>query len=181
MSNDLLKKRIENIKSRIKIRDLIQEYGLLPNQYVGDEFQMRCPFHGKDNAPSAHVYSEGHFHCFACHRHYDVISFFQEKEHIEKLPNALRALEQKYNIPKTEENEESEKVDIFSDEIEKPKISFETEFKRTEKFLIDKKKEIGLEKYSKLLFVLDEGLKSEKIDLIEKVKIKAQEIVNVKK
>jgi hypothetical protein len=178
--SDLLKKRIDNIKSRVKIRSLIQDYGLLPNQYVGDEFQMRCPFHGRDNTPSAHVYAEGHFHCFACHRHFDVISFFQEKEHIEKLPNALRALEQKYNIPKLEEVEE-EVEKIFSDEIEKPKVSIEYEFNRTEKFLIDKKKEIGLEKYSKLLYVLDDAFKNNNFELIDKVKLKAQEILNVKK
>lgn len=179
MSN-LLKKRIDNIKSRIKIRSLIQDYGLLPNQYVGDEFQMRCPFHGRDETPSAHVYTEGHFHCFACHRHHDVISFFQEKEHIEKLSNALRALEQKYNIPKIEEIEEDAE-EIFSDEIEKPKVSVEYEFSRTEKFLIDRKKQIGLEKYSKLLYVLDDAFKNNNFELIEKVKLKAQEILNVKK
>lgn len=177
--SELLKKRIESIKQRVKIRDLIRDYGLLPNQYCGDEFQMRCPFHGRDNTPSAHVYPDGHFHCFACHRHLDVIGFVQERESIALFNNVLRHIEQRYNLPKIEIDELDSSSYLSSEaEDRKPKVTIEYEFNRTEKYIIAHKKALGLDKYAKLLFVLDEALKTERTDLMDKVRSKVMETVN---
>lgn len=45
-----------------------------------DRFQARCPFHD-DHVPSLLVDDrDGHFHCFGCHAHGDVIDFVMRRE-----------------------------------------------------------------------------------------------------
>lgn len=46
-----------------------------------DEVQYRCPFHGRDNKPSARFYRQTKScYCWVCKRKWDVISFIRDKE-----------------------------------------------------------------------------------------------------
>jgi len=45
------------------------------------EAQFKCPFHGKDNKPSARLYkATKSCWCWVCHKSWDVIRFVQDKE-----------------------------------------------------------------------------------------------------
>jgi DNA primase len=63
------------------------------------ELQIRCPWHGPDNTPSARYYAgqDPHFHCFTCKLHMRGIDIFG-KLHNLKFMGALSELERRFNI-----------------------------------------------------------------------------------
>lgn len=80
-------------------------------------YQIKCPFHGTDNRPSARYYasSEGnasHFYCFKC-RFRLMGPEITAKHENRSLESLLRSIEIKYNLPlDVKEEEESTKVDL---------------------------------------------------------------------
>lgn len=63
-----------------------------------EETQLRCPFHGKDNKPSARYYKETQsLFCWVCYKRWNVITFIMEKEGI-NFSSALKFLVNKYKI-----------------------------------------------------------------------------------
>jgi CHC2 zinc finger/Toprim-like len=73
-----LNNRVERIKSRCSITDIIGQYVRLHPS--GNHLIGRCPFH-EDRTPSFVVYpSTGTFHCFGCRTHGDLITFLMKKE-----------------------------------------------------------------------------------------------------
>lgn len=67
---------ILEIKSRLSILTVLENYGLKPNRHN----QIKCPFH-KDDKPSMKIYTETNtFNCFGCGANGDVIEFIQRKE-----------------------------------------------------------------------------------------------------
>ena len=171
MSVDL-KDRVDNIKAYVKVLDLIKDYGLMPYESAGIEFQMKCPFHGKDNKPSAHVYDAGAtFKCFTCHRYYDVVRFFMEKEGVD-FKNAMYLLEKRYNIPKLQNQD----LRVLKDEHEKKQqITAEMLCGAIEKQLLQNKFKYGLEKYAKLFYILDTARKKDDLGLAQKLQEKMKE------
>lgn len=98
------------MKSPTKLRELILEkldmgkvlldyhvkFVYSPN--FTDETQLRCPFHGKDNKPSARYYKTTQsMYCWVCLKSWDVIQFIMEKEQIYYI-RALSFLIDKYKI-----------------------------------------------------------------------------------
>lgn len=65
-----------------------------------------CPFHN-EKTPSFYVYPDGHFHCYGCGKHGNIITWVMEIENM-TFPEACRHLARHYNIP-FKEHEESEK------------------------------------------------------------------------
>ena len=63
---------VEEVKSRNNLRDVIESYGLKLNR----KGFVVCPFH-QDKNGSMKVYADGHFYCFGCGEHGDVIKFVQ--------------------------------------------------------------------------------------------------------
>lgn len=65
---------------------------------VVDEVQYRCPFHGRDNKPSARFYRQTKScYCWVCKRKWDVISFVREREALPYI-QTLQYILAKYSI-----------------------------------------------------------------------------------
>ena len=68
------------------------------------EQQVRCPFHGKDNKPSARIYPDSdRFYCYVCKESLDAFSFFTKHvgldfEDWDKTDELLRELEDEYDL-----------------------------------------------------------------------------------
>ena len=85
----------DEIKQRIDIIDLIQEYIQL--KPAGVNFKARCPFHN-EKTPSFIASPEKQiWHCFGCGKGGDVFTFLQEIEGLE-FAEALKILAQKAGI-----------------------------------------------------------------------------------
>lgn len=95
---------IEEIKQKLDIADLIQEYVKLSP--AGANFKARCPFHN-EKTPSFMVSSEKQiWHCFGCGAGGDHFEFIKRIENIE-FPEALRILAAKANVTLDYKNPEA--------------------------------------------------------------------------
>ncbi len=80
---------IEEIKQRINIVEVVQEY--LPLKKAGTNWKGLCPFHG-EKTPSFMVSEDRMiFHCFGCGEGGDVFTFLQKMEGYE-FPEVLKLL-----------------------------------------------------------------------------------------
>ncbi|MBI2098811.1 DNA primase [Candidatus Uhrbacteria bacterium] len=85
----------EEVKSKLNIVDIIQEY--LPLKKRGASFFALCPFH-QEKTSSFHVSAERQFYkCFGCGESGDIFSFTQKMEGME-FPEALRRLAEKAGV-----------------------------------------------------------------------------------
>src|SRR6476646_1176407 len=102
---------IEQIKVRVNIVELIQEY--LPLKKAGINFKGLCPFH-QEKSPSFMVSEErGTWHCFGCDRGGDIFKFVMEKEGWE-IKEALEYLDQKAGVTlKRTKSSEKNTTDIL--------------------------------------------------------------------
>jgi len=98
--------RIRRIRDKVTLFSL---YPKLTGKTVITSFdvpqQVRCPFHGKDNKPSARLYpSTDRFYCFVCKESMDAFSFFQAftgmsfEEDRDNAENLLTEIEEEYNL-----------------------------------------------------------------------------------
>lgn len=104
--------RIELIKDRVRIEDVLALYGVTPN-YKG---KCRCPIHN-DDTPSFQIY-DNHFYCFGCRAYGDVIELYKKIEHISNK-EAINRLMQIFHL------------DIYASAYDKPiehkKIEYKTQ------------------------------------------------------
>lgn len=111
------------MKDLTKIRDLILEhldltqimidYGVefIYNPLYMDEVQLRCPFHGKDNKPSARLYKATNTcYCWVCQKRWNGIDFIKEKEGF-SYSAAINYILKKFNIDISSIPDMPEKVD----------------------------------------------------------------------
>jgi len=79
---DWIRTRIDNIHASISAYDMLQHHHHdIPS--ADREYQIRCPFHGEDNKPSARAYpetssSKSHIWCYYCRKSWDVIGLWKE-------------------------------------------------------------------------------------------------------
>jgi len=88
------------ILEKIDLGEIMQEYNVnfVFNPNKAHEVQFRCPFHGKDNKPSARYYRESQSaYCWVCHKRFDVIGFIMEKLGI-SYGGALSHIIMKYHL-----------------------------------------------------------------------------------
>jgi len=78
-----LEKIKELVLQKLDLTKVMMGYGVefIYNPLAAQEVQFKCPFHGKDNKPSARLYREtGTCWCWVCHKKWDVVDFIKDKE-----------------------------------------------------------------------------------------------------
>ncbi len=103
----------DKIKQSVDIADIIGRYIELKKD--GREYKACCPFH-EDKTPSLTVYEKngvGHYHCFGCGAHGDVIDFITEFTGC-TFPDAVQSLGGKLNC-KAPVPVKSNRVDPYAD------------------------------------------------------------------
>lgn len=90
----------ELIIKEVDMAQVMLDYNVdfMYNPTLVDEAQLRCPFHGKDNKPSARYYrATQSMFCWVCYRSWDVIQFIMEIEQL-YYKRALLFLIDKYKL-----------------------------------------------------------------------------------
>ena len=80
---------LQQKKDTIDLSTIIEAAGV-ELRCKGKRFVGLCPFH-EEKAPSFFVFDDGHYHCFGCGQHGDVINFIR-KFHGLSFPDALTFL-----------------------------------------------------------------------------------------
>ena len=84
----------EEVKTRLPMLDVAQQYGYLPNR-AGF---IKCPFHTEDRTASLKLYPGGRgWHCFGCNRGGSVIDFAAELFNLSPL-DAVRQLDRDFSL-----------------------------------------------------------------------------------
>jgi len=92
---------VEDIKSKLDIVDLVQEY--VPLKQSGANFKGLCPFHN-EKTPSFMVSRERQFFkCFGCGEGGDIFTFLQKMENLE-FPEVLKILAEKAGVKIVRQN-----------------------------------------------------------------------------
>ncbi len=87
--------QIDDIKKRVDILDLVQDY--VPLKKAGRNYKGLCPFH-TEKTPSFMVNPErGIFKCFGCGKGGDIFAFLEEIDNLE-FPEAVRILAKRAGI-----------------------------------------------------------------------------------
>jgi hypothetical protein len=116
MASKRLKRRVGRIRKAISLAQVLEDCGYAVRAHDSDrEQQFSCDLHGdgQDNTPSARVYPDNWFYCFACGTQRDAIALLQEREGLEFI-EAVEALEKRYNLPQMswDDDEEDEDEDV---------------------------------------------------------------------
>lgn len=171
----------ELILEKLDFADVMLEYGVkfIYDPRIADEVQFRCPFHGRDNKPSARYYryTQSSF-CWVCKKRWDVISFIRDKEKL-SFERALSYIINKYKIDDSGIPEDLESIFV------KPKSDNQIHLR--EKILLhnlkknikDLKGKIGFDKYNALCWSWNiiSFTYSNKLDISESLK-KLEEKIN---
>jgi len=137
------------ILDRVDLTEVMINYGVqfMFNPKAAQEVQFRCPFHGKDNKPSARLYKATRScWCWVCHKKWDVINFIKDKEGL-KYYQTLLYIINRYNLD-TSEIPDEPRLDMGT--VKEPNdesinmISLENRIKEL-------RKKLPLEKYSGLV------------------------------
>jgi hypothetical protein len=99
--------RVRAVHDKITVHDILRRNGVTFRHANTDrEEQVSCPFHGKDENPSARVYpttprSPSHVWCFVCRERWDVITLWKKYSDGEgkSFHRLLSELEKLYGIP----------------------------------------------------------------------------------
>jgi hypothetical protein len=92
------------IHERVSAHDVLQRHGVSFRHTTEREEQFSCPFHGKDEKPSARVYpttpqSPSHVWCFVCQGRWDVIALWKKYSGEEKsFHRILTEIEMAYGL-----------------------------------------------------------------------------------
>lgn len=86
----------EEIKARVDLVDLIQEYIKLTPAGV-DNFKALCPFHNEKTASFMVSKDKQIWHCFGCSEGGDIFTWLEKTEGMD-FPEALRVLAKKANV-----------------------------------------------------------------------------------
>ncbi|HEX8996401.1 MAG TPA: DNA primase [Ktedonobacterales bacterium] len=85
---------IERVKQKL---DIVEEIGaVVPLKKSGKAWRGLCPFHG-ERTPSFYVYPDGHWRCFGCNEHGDLITFVEKTQGLDFI-DALTALAEKAGV-----------------------------------------------------------------------------------
>jgi DNA primase len=88
------RQQAKEVKAAVSIEDLARQYTELKRQ--GANLVGLCPAHD-EKTPSFTVYPDGHFYCYGCHHHGDVIDLYRAVEGGE-FWEAVRALAEWFDV-----------------------------------------------------------------------------------
>lgn len=94
MSGFIGDEQVRRVREAIDLVQLMGDYATVKRS--GNHHTCCCPFH-QERTPSMHLYDDGHYHCFGCGAHGDVITLIREKEHLDFL-DALELLSRRAGI-----------------------------------------------------------------------------------
>lgn len=99
---------IEEMKSRVSMRELLESYGIYP---VRGTNIYKCPMHS-DKKPSANIVKGCEkFHCFAENKTWDIFDFVQEMEKCD-FKRATQIIDDKFNLGLLRELTHKEKLEL---------------------------------------------------------------------
>ena len=140
----------ELILSRLNLADIMLAYGVefIYNPKLAEQVQFRCPFHGRDNKPSARLYNDTQTcYCWFCKKKWDVVSFIMQAENL-SFRAALQYLTNRYRIDVStipdEPEIKKEKVTVSYDNVNMMCLRNN---------IVELRQKISLEKYARLCFV----------------------------
>lgn len=95
----------DKLREQIIVAANLAEYIMESRQLKrsGANYVGCCPFHN-EKTPSFYVYPDGHFHCYGCGKHGDIITWVMEHERL-TFPEACRHLAGRYGITYMEKDE----------------------------------------------------------------------------
>lgn len=98
LDREWIKRRIKVVLEHYGVFDALTEIGV-ELQDRDTSMQIKCPWHGADDNPSARYYSgpDSRFHCFTCKLHLNGIDILAKSRGIEFM-RALSELEHRFNI-----------------------------------------------------------------------------------
>ena len=101
-SSEYQKLRANNVRTHVRISDVLSYYGINTPGIADREFQYACPLHGdgNDSKPSARCYPDTNStYCWACGISRDPIQWTKEKEGL-NFWSAIKRIEDLYNVPR---------------------------------------------------------------------------------
>ena len=132
--------------SRIMVEDGVK---FIFNPTGASEVQCKCPFHGKDNKPSARFYrSTNTFYCFKCAKAWNPISYIMEKEGFNFI-QSINYLINRYNIDTSSISDDPDLSTVKPPQIDDKKVRMI--YIRNK--IREKRGLIPLDKYKALCFV----------------------------
>lgn len=148
-SDEYWEKRIANITQNISMRQIIDYFKVFAVS-PGTETQVQCPFHSKDNHPSAKIYDTNTMYCWVCHKTWNVITFVEDYNNL-SFKKALSFLEETFNLDKVDVSiAYTRNTNIFSDTLNNKKdLDFEKYFEKINNLLLRSKTNLNFDKYVK--------------------------------
>ena len=141
--------RIEQIRKHVTIFEVLERMGL---DYEVATQQIRCPFHD-DHSPSARVFADQNkIWCFTEQRGWDVIDAVQTWQQLPSLDDACTWLEREFGVPGVTQSLQGSLRTQLSRSLP-PDVS--EGIKLVEERLHGRKRQLGFERYTKLLMALD--------------------------
>ena len=150
--------RVETIHRNVTVFDVLRKNGA-QFRYGDREEQISCPFHGRDEKPSARAYPESargpsHVWCFVCNQRWDAISLWKKFSGREefKFGALLREIESAFNIVPPETPSDSAE---YVAEEDPEHIEVQHLFETCEKRLQRAKRQFDMQSFLKVCVVLD--------------------------
>ena len=158
-SNPILewfKQRKQQILDSVTAADILERNGVALDKKGLRPEQISCPFHGKDNRPSARYFpadpkSASHVYCFFCKQRWDAIGLWRKFNGDQEYKAALGSIERAFGLKPPEEPKRVEKVVVPED----MKV-VESLLKTCERRLKQDKLDIPIESHLKLCRIMDQ-------------------------
>jgi DNA primase len=144
------KKVHELIVENLDFATVMEEYNVefKHSPHIASEVQMKCPFHGADNKPSARLYNATKScFCWVCRKSWDVVSFIQEKEGM-YYKQVLNYIPNRYHID-ISSIPDSPTIELKEKIIEEKNV----DFKHIRSNIVTLRQKIPFEKYNALCAV----------------------------
>jgi len=129
---------------------LIEDRHIDNNRY---EEQLRCPFHGPDNKPSARYYPDtDSLYCWKCQQKWDVFGYMEDKRGYDFF-SAITDLVKKFNIDISKVPDVEDKVKGF--EVHKAEVKVNKKallLIKMEEKVLSLKGTVPFERYNKMVF-----------------------------